>query len=132
MKTTLAPREKRRQEALQIFKDFPDKISPAIQEKILVEQIVLGMTPYDAYLAGGSFAFKVIPDPNNWQNNADPYKVMWAQSTKPDASQIWMTFMNDTQYPSEGMVTFRVFFLGGKAAEIKKAQTSPEPVDKAI
>jgi hypothetical protein len=129
---TLDPKQKRRNEVLQVFKEYPDKISLAIQEKILAEQIVLGMTPYDAYLAAGAFAFKVIADPAKWEKNADPYKVMWAQSTIPDDSQIWMTFMNGTQYPSDGMVTFRVFFLGGKAVEIKKMQTSPESVGKAI
>jgi len=118
--TTLDPKQKRRNEVLQIFKDYPDKISPAIQEKILAEQIVLGMTPYDAYLAAGAFAFKVIADPARWEKNADPYKVMWAQSTSPDDSQIWMTFENDTQYPAEGKQSFRVFFKGGQAVEIEK------------
>ena len=118
--TTLDPKQKRRNEVLQIFKDYPDKISPAIQEKILAEQIVLGMTPYVAYLAAGAFAFKVIADPARWEKNADPYKVMWAQSTSPDDSQIWMTFENDTQYPAEGKQSFRVFFKGGQAVEIEK------------
>ena len=118
--TTLDPKQKRRNEVLQIFKDYPDKISPAIQEKILAEQIVLGMTPYDAYLAAGAFAFKVIADPARWEKNADPYKVMWAQSTSPDDSQIWMTFENDTQYPAEVKQSFRVFFKGGQAVEIEK------------
>lgn len=117
---TLDPKQKRRNQILQVFKDHPDKISPAIQEKILAEQIILGMTPYDAYLAAGAFAFKVIADPAKWGKNADPYKVMWAQSTSPDDSQIWMTFENETQYPSEGKQFFRVFFKQGKAVEIEK------------
>jgi len=45
-----------------------------------------------------------------WENNADPYNVMWAQSTQADDSQIWMTFENATQYPAEGKQSFRVFF----------------------
>jgi len=117
---TLDPKQKRRNEVLQVFKDYPDKISPAIQEKILAEQVVLGMVPYDAYLAAGAFAFKVIADQAKWEKNADPYKVMWAQSTHPDDSQIWMTFENDTQYPAEGKQSFRVFFKNGKAVEIEK------------
>lgn len=117
---TLSPKQRRRNEILQIFKDYPDKISPAIQEKILAGAIVLGMSPYDAYLAAGAFAFKVIADPAKWEKNADPYKVMWAQSTQPDDSQIWMTFENDTQYSAEGKQSFRVFFKNGKAVEIEK------------
>lgn len=118
--TTLDSKQKRRNEVLQIFEDYPDKISPSIQEKILAGEIVLGMTPYDAYLAAGAFAFKVIADPAKWEKKADPYKVMWAQSTSPDDSQIWMTFENDTQYPAEGKQPFRVFFKGGQAVEIEK------------
>ncbi len=113
-------KQKRREKLLQLFKDYPDKVSPAIQEKILAEQVVLGMTPYDAYLAAGAFFFKIIHDPTKWQKNADPYKVMWAQSIQADDSQIWMTFQNDTQYPQEGKQSFRVFFKHGKAVEIEK------------
>lgn len=120
MENILTPKQRRRNQVLQVFKDYPDKIAPAIQEKILAEQIVPGMAPYDAYLAAGAFAFKVIADPAKWEKNADPYKVMWAQSVNPDGSQIWMTFENDTQYPLEGKQTFRVFFQGGKALEIEK------------
>lgn len=70
------------------------------------------MTPYDAYLAAGAFTFKVIADTAKWGKNADPYDVMWGQSVRPDESQIWMTFENDTQYPTEGKQFFRVFFSG--------------------
>lgn len=121
---TLDAKQKRREEILQVFKEYPDKISPAIQAKILAEQVVLGMTPYDAYLAAGAFAFKVIADPVKWPQNADPYNVMWAQSTQVDDSQIWMTFQNDTQYSAEKKQTFRVFFKQGKAVEIEKLGSS--------
>jgi hypothetical protein len=60
---------------MQVFKDYPDKIAPSIQERILAEQVVLGMTPYDAYLAAGAFTFKVIADPSKRERNADPYNV---------------------------------------------------------
>lgn len=119
---TLDPKQRRRDEVLKIFKDYPGKIPLAIQERILAGEIVLGMTPYDAYLAAGAFAFKVIADPAKWEQNADPYKVMWAQSARPDASQIWMTFENDTQYPAEGKQFIRVFFKNGKAVEIEKRE----------
>lgn len=112
--------EKRRNEALKIFKDYPGKIAPKMQEKILDQQVVLGMTPHEAYLAGGEFTFKVIPDKYKWQGNPDPYKVMWSQSVNPDDSDIWMTFTTDTQYPGEGLISFRVYFKGGKALTINK------------
>lgn len=112
--------EERKKHALQIFRDHPGKIPLDIQEKILEQQVVLGMAPFDAYLAGGAFAFRVIADGKKWPPNANPYDVMWAQSISPDDSQIWMTFENDTQYPDKGRVQFRVFFRGGKANEIEE------------
>lgn len=118
--TTPNSRQRLRSQALQVFKDYPDKFSPAIQEKILAGQVTLGMTPYDAHLAAGAFSFKVIADTAKWKQNADPYKVMWAQSVSPDESQIWMTFSNDTQYPGEGVYSFRVTFRDGKAVEIER------------
>lgn len=120
------PSEQRRQLAMQIFKEHPDKIPLEIQEKILANQVVLGMAPYDAYLAAGAFAFKVIADPAKWKSNADPYQVMWAQSLQPDDSQIWMTFRNDTQYAGEGAVSFRVFCRGGRVLEIEKLKEQSE------
>ncbi len=116
----ISPAEKRRNFAMQVFKDFPGKITPEIQEKILAQQVVLGMAPYEAYLTAGAFAFKVTADSSKWKPETDPYKVMWAQSLHPDDSQIWMTFENDTQYLGEGKQTFRVYFRGGKALEIEK------------
>lgn len=106
--------------ALKVFKEYPDKVTPEIQSAILAGKATLGMTPYEAHLAAGAFAFKVIADQNHWRVNADPYQVMWKQSTQPDASQIWMTFKNETQYPDESKSTFRVFFEHGKAIQIEK------------
>ena len=117
---TISPVEKRRNEVLQVFKDHPGKIVPEIQAKILAQRVVLGMTPYEAHLAAGAFAFKVIADASRWKGNANPYKVMWAQSLHPDNSEIWMTFATDTQYTGEGMKKFKVYFKGGKALTITK------------
>ena len=117
---TVDRKQERRNRLLQIFRDYGDRIAPALRESILAEKIVLGMTPYDAHLAGGAFAFKVIADPAKWEKNADPYKVMWAQSINTDESQIWMTFENNSQYSAEGKQYFQVFFKNGKAVEITK------------
>ena len=112
---------RRRNEALQAFKDCSEKISFEMQEKIIAHQVVLGMTPHEAYLAAGSkFAFKVIADKSKWKGNSDPLTVMWTQSIDPDNSEIWMTFTTDTQYSGEGLNHFMVYFRGGKALKISK------------
>lgn len=112
--------EERMKLARQVFLDYPDKIPAHIQDAILAQRVILEMAPYDAYLAAGQFAFRVIADQSKWPTNSDPYQVMWAQSLHPDASQIWMTFQTKTQYPNEGRRSFRVFFRNGRAVEIKK------------
>lgn len=112
--------EKRKEYARQVIRDYPDKIAPGIQEEILAQQVVLGMSPYEAHLAAGAFVFKVEADQSKWPKNSDPYKVMWAQLTKPDNSKIWMTFETDTQFPKKGITRFRVFFQQGKAVEIEE------------
>jgi hypothetical protein len=118
MSDQLSEAEKRMEFALKVFKDFPDKIPLQIQEKILAQQVVLGMAPYEAHLAAGEFVFMVQADQSKWPKNADPYKVMWAQSLNPDNSKIWMTFETNTQWPEKGLTRFRVFFQQGKAVEI--------------
>jgi len=117
---TISPAERRRNEALKVFNDYPGKIASQIQAKILDQQVALGMTPHEAYLAAGEFSFKVIADRSKWQGTPDPYKVMWTQSVNPDDSDIWMTFATDTQYPGEGLRNFEVYFKGGKALTINK------------
>ncbi len=112
--------EQRMNMARQAFLDYPDKIPAHIQEAILAQRVIPGMAPYEAYMAAGQFAFRVIADPANWPKNSDPYQVMWGQSLHPDNSQIWMTFQTETQYPGEGKSAFRVFFTNGKAIEIEK------------
>lgn len=114
--------EQRMELARQVFRDYPDKISAQSQEAILAQQVILGMAPYEAYLAAGQFAFRVIADQTKWPKNSDPYQVMWSQSMHPDGSQIWMTFQTETQYPCEGRTMFRVFFENGKAMEIERLQ----------
>ena len=119
---TIDRKQERRNKLLQIFNDYGDQFPPAMREPILVEKIILGMTPYAAHLAAGAFSFKVIADPVKWEKNADPYKVIWEQSVNADESQIWMTFENESQYPTEGKQSFRVFFENGKAVEIVKLE----------
>ena len=81
------------------------------------------MTPYEAKLAGGAFAYRVQPDEAVWRPQADPLRVMWAQTQRPDASVIRMTFKNCTQFDSATAVAFSVTFEQGRVKEINKEGT---------
>ncbi len=82
-------------------------------------QITLGMNTNEASLAGGAYFFRVIADENVWDKDTDPNIIIKTQVTKPDNSQIWMTFQNETQYPDKGLQTFQVEFQKGKIVDIK-------------
>ncbi len=81
---------------------------------------MIGMTPFEARLAGGAFAYKVIVDKTKWQEHSHPLEVMWAQSTHADNSEIWMTFRNATQFPDKDETSFRVCFEHGRAVKIEQ------------
>ena len=112
------------QEALEIAQEeirkHGDKISLEARKHILVQRVVLGMSPFEALLAGGAFAFRVEPDRKVWPSRTDPYRIIYGQSLAPDDSKIWMTFQNETQFPGEGRRRFTVEFERGKAIVIKK------------
>jgi len=103
------------QEAIQ---EYGDKISLEAREHILVQRVVLGMSPFEALLAGGAFVFRVEPDRKVWPIGTDPYRIIYGQSHTPDDSKIWMTFENETQFPGEGRKAFTVEFERGKAIKI--------------
>ena len=110
--------QKRLEFAEETIRQYGGMIAQQTQNDILEQRVTLGMSPYEAYLAGGAFAFKVQADQSKWPGGADPYRVMWAQSTHPDNSQIWMTFETATQFPEKGTSRFRVFIEKGKVTEI--------------
>lgn len=114
--------EKRLEYAKEQIREYGDRISPQIQADILAQIVTLGMSPYEARLAGGAFAFKVVADPKKWAKNSDPYAVMWAQSLSPDDSEIWMTFETATQYKGCGVKRFQVYFSKGVAVGIEKIE----------
>jgi hypothetical protein len=99
---------------------FGDKIPEEAQKGILKQQVLIGMTPYEAKLAGGAFYFKVQADPKNWKPNANPHVVMDRQSVSPDKSKIWMTFENETQFPGESKQRFTAYIFNGKVQSIEK------------
>lgn len=98
---------------------YGDKIPEKAQKGILAQQVLLGMSPYEAKLAGGAFYYKVEADPTVWKDNADPLLVMDRQSIQPDKSKIWMTFENETQFPEKGKKRFSVYVEMGAVQEIK-------------
>lgn len=108
--------------ARKTFAEYPGLFPMERRQSILDGRIILGMTPYEAKLAGGAFFFRVIADKARWPAGTDPYKVMWRQSIEPDDSEIWMTFRNATQFPGEGERVFRVHFQRGKAVGIEKVE----------
>ena len=115
----MTPSEKKGYAEL-MFSRHPEFFPEQYRDPILRGRIEIGMTPFEAKLAGGAFAFKVIADAARWPKNSDPYKVMWAQSSHPDNSEIWMTFKNSTQFLDESEHIFRVHFWHGKVVEIEK------------
>lgn len=96
--------------------DFRKEYTITIQKGIIVE----GMTPYEAYLAGGQFAYKVTADKAVWPEGSDPMRVMWMQTHKPDNSEIWMMFNNQTQYKSKKPIPFRILVDKGVVIHIEK------------
>jgi hypothetical protein len=100
---------------------YGDKIPPQSQNSILEQKITIGMSPYEAKLAGGAFYYKVEADPEKWPTNSDPLAVIDKQSIAPDESKIWMTFETETQFPGEGKQIFTVYFYNGKAQTIEKS-----------
>lgn len=84
-----------------------------------MNKITIGMNTNEASLAGGAYFFRVIADENVWDKDTDPNIIIKTQVTKPDNSQIWMTFQNATQYKDRGLQTFQVEFQRGKVVDIK-------------
>jgi hypothetical protein len=103
-----------------------DRVTPATREAILAQTVVLGMSPFEAKLAAGLFFFRVDADHSVWPATADPYDVMWRQSTHPDHSHIWMTFETQTQYPTLGETQFTVYFERGRALRIDRLTSADD------
>jgi len=113
----MTPQE-RRDYTLRIFAEHPAYFPITHRASILEGRILLGMSPFEARLAGGAFAYKVEADPKVWPPHADPFDVMWSQSEAPDDSRIVMTFQNATQIPGEPPQQLAVRFERGHAVEI--------------
>lgn len=102
-----------------MMEDNPEQFPENIQKSIAEGKIINGMNTFQASLAGGAYFFRVIADPDVWKKDIDPNIVIKAQPTRPDNSQIWMTFQNTTQYKEKEKQTFKVTFERGKVIDIK-------------
>ena len=111
--------EERNSYAQTMFAQHPELFPEDRRQSILDGVVLIGMTPFEARLAGGAFAYKVVADKTKWPEQSDPLKVMWAQSMQADDSEIWMIFKNSTQFPGEGECRFRVYFEQGRASKIE-------------
>jgi hypothetical protein len=115
-------RLRRTKEALRVFAEQPNVFAPEIREAILANRVILGMTPYDVHLAVGAFCFRVMADPRHWPDGANPWDVMWAQTSHPDASEILLVFDSATQQSGQsqpGLRRYQVFIRDGKAQSIE-------------
>ena len=115
--TVMTP-EERRDFARRMFAEQPLYFPTRHRASIMAGRILLGMSPFEARLAGGAFAYKVEPDPRVWRPNTDPFDVMWRQSEVPDDSRIVMTFQNASQFLGEPAQRVAVRFERGQAVEI--------------
>ena len=108
---------------LKVFSEYPEMAREGQRPSILQGKIKIGMTPYEAKLAGGEFSYKLMADPTVWAPNTDPLKVMWNQSITPDGSRIRMTFQNITQFETGAERVFTVYFIHGKVVNITQVET---------
>lgn len=98
----------------------PDDYRKQYTQTIVNGVVVKGMTPYEAYLAGGQFAYKVSADEEVWPAGSDPMRVMWMQTHQPDNSEIIMSFKNSTQFKSDEPVAFKAVIEQGLVIRVKK------------
>jgi hypothetical protein len=112
--------DERRDYAQTMFEQNPELFPQDRRTNILNGVVTLGMTPFEARLAGGAFSYKVIADATRWSKHSDPLEVMWAQSMQSDDSEIWMFFRNKTQIGTQQEISFRVYFQHGRATSIEK------------
>ena len=98
----------------------PDDYRKQYTKSIINGVMVKGMTPYEAYLAVGQFAYEVSADKEVWPAGSDPMRVMWMQALQPDDSEIMMMFNNSTQYKSKEPIPFRAIVDKGLVIHIEK------------
>lgn len=89
-------------------------------DEIVAREIVLGMSPYEAYLAGGRYTYEVRRDAELWDEEAHPERVIKGQNYVPDNSEIEMFFANQSQFPKEGVVEFKVSIRRGVVTQISR------------
>ena len=114
------PSDEHSANAQKMFNLHPKLFPEERRASILAGVVLQGMTPLEARLAAGAFFYKVIADKSIWPEHYHPLEVIDAQSWRPDDSEIWMTFRNDTQFEGPGERRFRVYFRQGRALRIEE------------
>ncbi|WP_232831084.1 hypothetical protein [Peristeroidobacter agariperforans] len=114
----MSSENKRAALAQKVISDDPSAIREEHRDNVLKGVVAVGMTPFEARLAGGAFTYHVKADPAVWPRGANPMRVLEAQTLQPDASVIAMTFRNSTQFATAGAVSFTVEFSQGRVAQI--------------
>ena len=110
--------EKRKKIAeLAMANSYP-KISEPYKASIRKGKVLIGMTPFEAVLAGGDFEYSLYVDPSVWTGVYNDLDVLWEQSYEPDGSLISLRFQNRTQFPNESLQSFWVEFNNGLVSRI--------------
>jgi len=109
--------DERKQAVIKEVQTHPEYFSEETKKNVLNGKIIIGMSPYEAQLAGGAFFYQVEAD-KRWPKNADPLAVINRQTNDPDDSKITLTFNNTTQFDSREPKTFRVEFVRGRVMKI--------------
>jgi hypothetical protein len=104
------------------FAKHPNAVRPEIQKAVLAQRVVEDMCPTEAQLAAGQFVYSVKNDPK-WPESTMPLRIIHAQCSEPDSSEITMTFMTRTQFDDKRLTSFKVSFRNGKAVSIERGRT---------
>lgn len=97
-----------------------NEINPEIKKAITEKKVIIGMCTMDAISAAGRPLYKIGKVDPKWPVNFNPITVISSQCKNPDSSQIWLKFLNTTQYNSKEPIMFTVKFNNGKASTIWK------------
>jgi hypothetical protein len=114
--------KKRREQAVEAFKNYPERFPEERRGAILEGRFLLGMAPVEAHMTGGAFTYQVIADEKVWPPNSDPIQVMWAQSIKADDSKIIMRFEDEGLFRQGKVGIIAVTFERGLAVKIEKVE----------
>ena len=96
-------------------------ISTEFRTAIENSQVLIGMSPEEASIAGGANIFDIDRDRTVWpKEETDPWRILAAQRLHPDDSKIKLHFENKTQFGTSEKVRFTAIFVRGRVASIER------------